>query len=301
MQEEKNMDNTQEQQVESQTATEPTTQEDIFNDIFGQPNTDQFVAKDESEPETPVESQPSDVQSVEDPKSDNDSYKYWQSQADKRAAEVDLLKSQVTELMKAQTSTPAEQPKEEIVQIERPVKPRKPADYDHSEALADPESDSGKYLVKQEQYMDNLTNYMTDIEEKQTRQLQMQEAQEKVAIRNQQVSSQLQSDYNFSPQEADQFINNMSSPDSLSLDNLVKLHKLNTGTLEQQAPQQVVQQVTPDAQMKSNFMTQRQEKLSIPTPIGVQPGANVQSSKSVEDKMMDSMIGNFKKKNPFGN
>tara|TARA_R100000655_G_scaffold97138_1_gene139933 strand:- start:5195 stop:6100 length:906 start_codon:yes stop_codon:yes gene_type:complete len=301
MQEEKNMDNTQEQQVESQTATEPTTQEDIFNDIFGQPNTDQFVAKDESEPETPVESQPSDVQSVEDPKSDNDSYKYWQSQADKRAAEVDLLKSQVTELMKAQTSTPAEQPREEIVQIERPVKPRKPADYDHSEALADPESDSGKYLVKQEQYMDNLTNYMTDIEEKQTRQLQMQEAQEKVAIRNQQVSSQLQSDYNFSPQEADQFINNMSSPDSLSLDNLVKLHKLNTGTLEQQAPQQVVQQVTPDAQMKSNFMTQRQEKLSIPTPIGVQPGANVQSSKSVEDKMMDSMIGNFKKKNPFGN
>ena len=301
MQEEKNMDNTQEQQVESQTATEPTTQEDIFNDIFGQANTDQFVAKAESEPETPVESQPSDVQSVEDPKSDTDSYKYWQSQADKRAAEVDLLKSQVTELMKAQTSTPAEEPKEEIVQIERPVKPRKPADYDHSEALADPESDSGKYLVKQEQYMDNLTNYMTSIEEKQTRQLQMQEAQEKVAIRNQQVSSQLQSDYNFSPQEADQFINNMSSPDSLSLDNLVKLHKLNTGTLEQQAPQQVVQQVTPDAQMKSNFMTQRQEKLSIPTPIGVQPGANVQSSKSVEDKMMDSMIGNFKKKNPFGN
>ena len=66
MQEEKNMDNTQEQQVESQTATEPTTQEDIFNDIFGQANTDQFVAKAESEPETPVESQPSDVQSVEE-------------------------------------------------------------------------------------------------------------------------------------------------------------------------------------------------------------------------------------------
>ena len=301
MQEEKNMDNTQEQQVESQTATEPTTQEDIFNDIFGQPNTDQFVAKAELEPETPVESEPSDVQSVEDPKSDVDSYKYWQSQADKRAAEVDLLKSQVTELMKAQTSTPAEEPREEIAQIERPVKPSKPADYDHSEALADPESASGKYLAKQEQYMENLTNYMTDIEEKQTRQLQLQEAEQRVAVRNQQVSSQLQSDYGFSSQEADQFINNMSSPDSLSLDNLVKLHKLNTGTLEQQAPQQVVQQVTPEAQLKSNIMTQRQEKLSIPTPIGVQPGANVQSSKSVEDKMMDSMIGNYKKKNPFGN
>ena len=48
-------------------------------------------------------------------------------------------------------------------------------------------------------------------------------------------------------------------------------------------------------------MQQRQQKLAIPTPIGVQTGANVQSSKSVEDQMMDPMIGNYKKKNPFGN
>ena len=46
MQEEKNMDITQEQQVESQTATEPTSQEDIFAEVFGGSNTDQFVAKD---------------------------------------------------------------------------------------------------------------------------------------------------------------------------------------------------------------------------------------------------------------
>ena len=46
--------------------------------------------------------------------------------------------------MKTQTSTPAEPAKEETPLIERPVKPRKPADYDHSEALADPESKSAK-------------------------------------------------------------------------------------------------------------------------------------------------------------
>ena len=296
MQEEKNMDNTQEQQVESQTATEPTTQEDIFNDIFGQANTDQFVAKVESEPETPVESQPSDVQSVEDPKSDTDSYKYWQSQADKRAAEVDLLKSQVTELMKAQTSTPAEQPKEEIARIERPVKPSKPADYDHSEALADPESASGKYLAKQEQYMDNLANYMESMEQQREVKLQQTLQQQEQVTRNQKVMSDLQSKYSYTPDEANDFIQQMSKPDSLSLDNLVKLHKMNTG--QTPAPQKV-EQVTPEAQMKQSIMNQRQEKLSIPKPIGVQPGANVQSSKSVEDQMMDSMIGNFKKKNPF--
>ena len=295
MQEEKNMDNTQEQQVESQTATEPTTQEDIFNDIFGQANTDQFVAKAESEPETPVESQPSDVQSVEDPKSDTDSYKYWQSQADKRAAEVDLLKSQVTELMKTQTSTPAEPAKEETPLIERPVKPRKPADYDHSEALADPESASGKYLGKQEQYMDNLASYMETVEVSRSNAMQKQMEEQQVQMRNQKLVTDLQTHYGYDGQQAADFIDKMSKPDSLSLDNLVKLHKLSQGGTSQ------LNQVTPEAQQKQQLMQTRQEKLSIPTPIGVQPGANVQSSKSVEDQMMDSMIGNFKKKNPFGN
>lgn len=293
MQEEKKMDNSQEQQVESQTATEPTQQEDIFAEVFGQPQSEQFVAKTESEPEIVNEGEPSDVQSEKTPKDDSDSYKYWQSQADKRAAEVDLLKSQVTELMKAQTSTPAEQPKEETVKVERPVKPRKPADYDHSEALADPESASGKYLAKQEQYMDNLANYMETVEVQRSNAMQKQMEEQQVQLRNQKLITDLQTHYGYNSQQAADFIDKMSKPDSLSLDNLVKLHKLGQGNTTQ------LSQVTPEAQQKQLTMSQRQEKLSIPTPIGVQPGANVQSSKSVEDKMMDTMLGNYKKKNPF--
>ena len=38
MQEEKNMENSQEQQVESQTATEPTQQEDIFDKVWSTAN-----------------------------------------------------------------------------------------------------------------------------------------------------------------------------------------------------------------------------------------------------------------------
>ena len=290
------MENSQEQQVESQTATEPTQQEDIFAEVFGQPQTEQFVAKTESEPEIVNESEPSDVQSEEVPKSDNDSYKYWQSQADKRAAEVDLLKSQVTELMKAQTSTPAEEPKEETPSIERPVKPRKPADYDHSEALADPESASGKYLGKQEQYLDNLATYMETVEVQRSNAMQKQMEEQQVQLRNQKLVNDLQTHYGYDGQQAADFIDKMSKPDSLSLDNLVKLHKLGQGNTSTQ-----LSQVTPEAKQKQLTMSQRQEKLSIPTPIGVQPGANVQSSKSVEDQMMDSMIGNYRKKNPFGN
>lgn len=296
MQEEKNMDNVQEQQVESQTATESTSQEDIFAEVFGNNDTEQFVAKvgTESEPEIVNEGQPSDVQSNEVPKDDSDSYKYWQSQADKRAAEVDLLKSQVTELMKAQTSTPAEPAKEETPSVEKPVKPRKPADYDHSEALADPESASGKYLAKQEQYMDNLANYMETVEIQRSNALQKQMEEQQVQMRNQKLVTDLQTHYGYDGQQAADFIEKMSKPESLSLDNLVKLHKMSNGVVPNQ-----VNQVTPEAQQKQMIMNQRQEKLSIPTPIGVQPGANVQSSKSVEDQMMDSMIGNYKKKNPF--
>ena len=198
--------------------------------------------------------------------------------------------------MKAQTSTPAEPAKEEIPSIEKPVKPRKPANYDHSEALADPDSDSGKYLSKQEQYIDSLANYMTEVDAKRSQEIQRQQAEQAHFQRNQKVISDLQSQYNYSPQEANDFIQRMSSPDSLSLDNLVRLHKMSLQP-SQEVP--ALQQVTPEAQQKQALMNQRQEKLSIPTPIGVQPGANVQSSKSVEDQMMDSMIGNYKKKNPF--
>ena len=78
----------------------------------------------------------------------------------------------------------------------------------------------------------------------------------------------------------------MSSPDSLSLDNLVQLHQLKMNSGSQQ-----VTQITPEAQQKAAVMNQRNEKLSIPKPIGVQPGASDQSpTKNVEDKMMDAMI-----------
>ncbi len=295
MQEEKKMDNVEEQQVESQTATETTSQDDIFAQVFGEDSTDQFVARAESEPMINEQGEQNEVLETSDPKNDTDSYQYWQSQADKRSAEVDLLKSQVTELMKSKQPTAEEPVAKETVTIEKPVKPRKPAGYDHSEALADPDSDSGKFLSKQEQYIDNLANYMTDLDAKRSSQLERQVAEQQQFQRNQKVISDLQSRYEYTPQQATDFIDKMSRPDSLSLENLVKLHKMSMQNNEVTQ----IKQVTPEARQKQALMTQRQQKLSIPTPIGVQPGANVQSSKNVEDQMMDSMITNHRKKNPF--
>ena len=77
------------------------------------------------------------------------------------------------------------------------------------------------------------------------------------------------------------------------MDNLVKLHQL-TATKGQ------VTQVTTNEVSKQQRLANRQEKMVIPKPIGVQPGASVQSPKrSTEDQIMDAMIDDFEKTNIF--
>lgn len=288
--EENTMDKIDEQLVEGIT-TEPTTDSgDIFNEIFGQ-------AQEQVAPvgQEVVQNETADTQTIEEPKNDPDQFQYWQSQADKRAAEVDMLKSQMAEIM-TKVSQPAEAaPVEKETVLEKPVKPSKPADFDRSEALTDPDSASAQYLAKQESYLEAMSDYVASSNDKIMQTMTKAQQEQQAIARDQKVMQDLQSKYNYTPQQASDFVAQMSSPDSLSLDNLVQLHQLRMNNGSQQ-----VIQVTPEAQQKAAVMNQRNEKLSIPKPIGVQPGASDQSpTKNVEDKMMDAMIGNFNKRNPF--
>tara|TARA_R100000655_G_scaffold41171_1_gene76985 strand:- start:8421 stop:9323 length:903 start_codon:yes stop_codon:yes gene_type:complete len=285
-------------QVEApqETAVEPKPEEDIFNDIFGD-NSNEFAFQTGEPTETSVD-EPSEVTQSVDPKEDNNQYQYWQSQADKRAAEVDLLKSQVSDLMaqKTQTASPAPAEKE-TAKLEKPVKPQKPADFDHSEAIADPDSRSAKYLVKQTEYMESMTDYTTSLEEQRIQSMRTLEEQTKKQAQEAQLVSDLQRNYGYSLEDANDFMVKMTAPESMSLDNLVKLHRINTQPQEQSS--QTITQVSDAALQKQANMMQQKSKLSIPKPIGVKAGVNMQSSKKSEDKMMDSMIQNFNKKNPF--
>ncbi len=288
--EENTMDKIDEQLVEGIT-TEPTTDsEDIFNEIFGQAQEQVAPVSQEV-----VQNEPADTQTIAEPKNDPDQFQYWQSQADKRAAEVDLLKSQMAEVM-TKVSQPTEAaPVEKETVLEKPVKPSKPADFDRSEALTDPDSASARYLAKQESYLESMSEYVASSNERVMQTMTKQQQQQEAVARDQKVLRDLQSNYNYTPEQANDFVAQMSSPDSLSLDNLVQLHQLKMNSGSQQ-----VTQITPEAQQKAAVMNQRNEKLSIPKPIGVQPGASDQSpTKNVEDKMMDAMIGNFNKRNPF--
>ncbi len=288
--EENTMDKIDEQLVEGIT-TEPTTDSgDIFNEIFGQ-------AQEQVAPvgQEVVQNETADTQTIEEPKNDPDQFQYWQSQADKRAAEVDMLKSQMAEVMTKVSQSAEAAPVEKETVLEKPVKPSKPADFDRSEALTDPDSASARYLAKQESYLEAMSEYVASSNDRIMQTMTKAQQEQQAIARDQKVMSDLQSKYNYTPQQASDFVAQMSSPDSLSLDNLVQLHQLRMNNGSQQ-----VIQVTPDAQQKAAVMNQRNEKLSIPKPIGVQPGASDQSpTKNVEDKMMDAMIGNFNKRNPF--
>lgn len=288
--EENRIDTVDEQAVEGVT-TEPTTaSEDIFNEIFGEAQ--QQVAPVSQEV---VEGESPETQTNVEPKNDPDQFQYWQSQADKRQAEVDMLKSQMADVMSkvGQPATAPEVEKETV--LEKPVKPSKPADFDRSEALTDPDSASAKYLAKQESYLEAMSDYVANSNERVMQTMTQTQREQEAIARDQKVVRDLQSKYNYTPEQANDFLSKMSSPDSLSLDNLVQLHKLKMNTGSQQ-----VTQITPQAQQKAAVMNERNEKLSIPKPIGVQPGASDQSpTKNIEDKMMDAMINNLNKRNPF--
>jgi hypothetical protein len=288
--EENTMAQIDEQEVEGM-QTEPTaTSEDIFSEIFGTTQ-EQLVTDSPNE----AMSNTTDTQTMSDPKSDPEQFQYWQSQADKRSAEVEMLKSQMADVMSKVSTPQADEPTQQETALEKPVKPVKPSSYDHSEALTDPDSASAKYLTKQSSYLEDMTEYVELSNDYYVSQMNKQQETQKAMARDNKVMQDLQVKYNYTPEQANDFMQKMSSPDSLSLDNLVQLHQLKQPNAAQQ-----VTQITPEAQKKAALMNQRQEKLSIPKPIGVQPGASDQSlSKNIEDKMMDTMIGNFNKKNPF--
>lgn len=276
--------------------TAPASAEDdnIFNEIFGEQEVSKYVAPIEpKQDEGNLSEGPVDV----NPKEDPNQFQYWQSQADKKDVELQELKARMDKVEQStppvQSAAPVETQPEPIQETEqKPVKPARPTDFDSSEALTDPNSKSAKYVAARDQYLEEITEY-NELQVSNQQQLAKQQQQQAAQAASQaKLINDLQTKYSYTPEEANDFIVKMSSPESLSLDNLVKLHRG-----DQQQVQPVTTTSTADLQLE--VMKQRKEKLAIPKPITTQPSANVQSSRKIEDQMMDSMIGSFKKKNPF--
>ena len=274
-----------------------------------------FGSQETTEPQeqaSPIEGTPESAPIQEqaqeyNAKNDDKRFEYWQSQASKTQNDMASIQKQNQELqaqMQAMQTMqqPAAEPVEEFPSP--PERPTKPRTFNREEAYADPNSESARYLDEYEGWRDDISEYnslkqeysVTKMQEKfdAQEQVRVDDIQRQQAYAQQQqqmqgVNTHLQGHYGFNDSDAQEFITQMSDPNSLSLDNLVQLYRLQKG---QGQPDQ-------NAGPSPEFQ-QTQRAQQIPSPMGVQTGqGGGNDAKSDSDKIMDNMITDFKSKNPW--
>ena len=291
-------------------ATQGSSSELSVDDIIlgGIDDTASAFGTPDNNVETTVESQ----EPIVDAKNDDTRYEYWQSQAAKKDNELEQLKAQQQQMMAMQQQmmqqpqAPA-QPEPEIDKFpDAPTKPSKPRNFSREEAYSDSSSESARYLDEIEDWRDNMEEYkelkhqydMAVIQEQLSneRKARIEEVQRREAYAKQQqelanVNNMVQTKYGLNPEEAQSFIKEMSSKDSLTMDNLVQLWRIKQG---QNAPVSGNVQTTPSPTFQQTKRAQQ-----VPSPMGTMPGTGNQATGSTEDQIMDKMISDFDSRNPF--
>ena len=242
---------------------------------------------------------------VVDNNNDETRYQYWQSQADKLKSENAKLKESMAQQTQApvQPQAPAQEQVEEFPAP--PEKPQRPRNFSREDAYADPNSESARYLDEHDQWRDNMTEYnalktqydnallqerFDKIEQERVNNAKRAEAYRVQQQQTNEVKDYVTGHYGFSQEQANDFVQKMSNPESLTVDNLVKLYQLTeSGSINNQSPTQ-----------PSDSFKQVQNAQQVPSPMGVMPSGNANNDgRSLEDKIMDTMVGNFNNKNPW--
>ena len=293
---------------DSNQAFEDSNNTSVEEAFFGSQETIEPQEQASPEPVGTPETAPIQEQAQEyNAKNDEKRFEYWQSQASKNQNHLADIQKQNQELqaqMKAMQSMqqPEAEPVEEFPSP--PEKPKKPRTFSREEAYSDPNSESARYVDEYEEWRDNMTEYSNLKQEHTVAQMQQKlDAQEQArqeeiqrqqayAAQQQQmndVNTHLQGHYGFNDTDAQEFIQQMSDPNSLSLDNLVQLYRLQKGH------GQPNQNAGPSPEFQQ---TQRAQQ--IPSPMGVQTGqGGGNDARTDSDKVMDNMITEFNKNNPW--
>jgi len=299
--------NDSEQAFEGPWPTEDSNNTSVEEAFFGSQETETPQEQAPQVEDTPESASIQEQAQEYNAKNDEKRFEYWQSQASKAQNDIAAIQKQNQELqaqMKAMATMqqPAAEPVEEFpAPPERPTKPRT---FSREEAYADPNSESARYLDEYESWRDDMAEYSNLKQEytvaKMQEKLDAQENQRQEEIKRQQahayqqqqmqnVSTHLQGHYGFNDADAQEFIQQMSDPNSLSLDNLVQLYRLQKGQ----------GQPDPNAGPSPEFQ-QTQRAQQIPSPMGVQTGQGQgNDARSDSDKIMDNMIADFNSKNPW--
>lgn len=269
---------------------------------------------EETQPQAPDEPSPVEIPlegaTAEPAVLDNDvkRYQYWQSEADKARNEKEALESRLNALeQQAQPLQPEEiEPEPEEQFPEPPMKPGKPRGFSRQDAMDDPQSESAAYLDQVDNWRDNMDEYnrlhtqytQAVVQEERQRLVQeredilrQQSEKEHQANNMAQMGQHLTKAYGASQDEISQFVKVMDDPKNITVDNLFQLYRMQNGG------QQTSTSVTQTAPNES--FEQRKRAQQVPTPMGVVP-SQTNSSGSGSDSVMDSMVTDYKNRNPFG-
>ena len=261
---------------------------------------------------TPVQDTPSgdgNSLNIEETQAKNDErrFQYWQSEADKVKNENSQLKAQMQQMVQTQQvqQPPAQQEPQTQEFPPPPAKPKVPAGFNRAEAMEDPSSASAQYLNELDNWRDDIIQYNGLKSEYQTallnEQFEKQEERRANEIKRAQayqyqqqqvkeIRNRVQGEYGLNDQEAVDFIKTMSNPESLTMDNLVQLYRMQKGS---------GQPVQTQPTGPSETFNQQARAQQVPSPMGVLPAQQNESTASAEDNIMDSMISDYKKSNPW--
>ena len=256
------------------------------------------VTEETPQPEAPAE--------TFDAKNDPNRYQYWQSRATKLENQMDEFRAQQQEMITKQNQ-PQAQPEPEPEKFpDAPTRPEKPRTFSREEAYTDPNSDSARYLDDVDGWRDSMDEYNSlkhqydlavvqeklDNEAKHRKSVEdAQRAQAQQVKQVSEISQHVTQQYGMDQAEAQEFISQMSSPDSLTMDNLVQLWRFQKG---QGAPTNA-----PVPAQPSQAFQQTQRAQQVPSPMGVLPGSSQAVQGSTEDQIMDNMITDLNNKNPW--
>ncbi len=270
------------------------------------------------EPETPIEpelsvtTEESQIQEtpLEQPPADNNEvrYQYWQSQADKLKNERDQIQQQFNQLAvngQAQTEAPqAEEADPDIQFPDPPEKPQKPYNFSMDEAMSDSSSESAKFVQNEQAWREEMDEHKNlqfeyqmamlqderdQMQVRRQQDIQRSELERQQAAQVNNIKEQVMNQYQVDSQVADDFVRVMSDPSSISMDNLWKLYASDKGL---GSPE-------PARNTPSGDFQQVKRAQQIPASMGVMPSQNRQNEDSIEEKIIDSMITDYNKQNPF--
>ena len=219
-----------------------------------------------------AEPAPLDGLSHEAPAKDDPSrFEYWQSQADRMRGENQVLKQEIGDIKsylqaREQQSPSNAEPQGSPVPtgnpetgLQAPVQPTKPSNYNEVDAFNDPNSASFQYRNQMESYRDDVTTYMLNKDKAREKVQMRQMMKQQESMVNQQAHTHAVSNYGWSPDQANDFIQWSRNPKNVTIDHLAKLYEMEK------------RGVNPQAEMKRQEMLRQQERAQVPRTTQVTP------------------------------